>query len=287
MAKTKSINPLIKDICSAILSAQKHIENHLNRANVNDHSNIDSFQDEMLKNIPTSIIPKWQIEYDKLNGYSDSIDIFGENEDEVCMIEIDASRADQVAKKMLSRFALWQLSCSKKKLIYVAILYPQNSSSRNECEKYLEFGNSILKKLNKDSFVVGVYYDQSATKWQVWDFNLQSSFNIACQTHSIKAMGLVECAKTVVDDYIKTHKGITYPQLQKVFGRYVDTMAGPSRYSKLMTLADGSEVFVYTQWREYGYRSNWDVFVRLCKKIGYVISKDYLWITDVSMSNKQ
>lgn len=280
MAKKIYSTSLVHDICNAVSSTQSHIESYLRKHN---YSDIKEFQKKVLdylkNHVPAYV---WEIEHPWISGYSDRIDVFGENENEVCIIEIDASRADQVAKKMLSRFALWQMSGCKKKLSYVAILYPQISSSRNECEKYIEFGNTLLKKLNKDSTVVAVFFDESLTKWQVWDPNVKSTFSITCGAKTISVAGLTACAKTVISEYLKANAGISFPQLKKVFNmsntKYVDTEVGASRYSNLTTLADGTDVYVYTQWREYGYRSNWDKFVGLCKKLGYVISKTYLLI---------
>src|SRR5574344_298455 len=100
---------------------------------------------------------KWKTEYKIPNGIvGDSVDIFGQkNGNKDWIIEIDASRADQVAKKIVSRFALYGLN---DPIQYVAIIYPGTENMPEEqCIKYLKYGNDIIKKLNEKSSVVGIF----------------------------------------------------------------------------------------------------------------------------------
>ena len=71
------------------------------------------------------------------------------------IIEIDATRADQVAKKMLSRFC-YSVKVGKKPLIYVALLYKGTASMNpEECKKYFQMGATVLRKLNKRNILIG------------------------------------------------------------------------------------------------------------------------------------
>ena len=85
------------------------------------------------------------------------------------IIEIDATRADQVAKKMMSRF-YWamlhqgkSLICSEEsrmagntRVVYVSLLYPGTEKMNpEECKKYFVMGAEVLTKLNKDNIFIG------------------------------------------------------------------------------------------------------------------------------------
>lgn len=90
---------------------------------------------------------KWDIEYKPSDSYKDSIDIIGlsDTTNIKVIIELDAHRADQVAKKYLSRLAL---SISDN-IVYLALCYPGTKSmSKNECLKYFEYCNIIASNLS-------------------------------------------------------------------------------------------------------------------------------------------
>lgn len=82
----------------------------------------------------------------------DRADIFWEKDN--LLVEIDATRADQVAKKMLSRFCY--ASLGEKPIIYVAVLYPgTDSMSTEECKKYFKMGSQVLKSMNPNNRFIG------------------------------------------------------------------------------------------------------------------------------------
>jgi hypothetical protein len=280
MAKSNVSHPLIKPICIASNNYRDLISRHLGRTKRNDHSNIDKFQTAICDDLNvTKSEYKWKTEV-KPRGRSerDSVDIFGENDSEICIIEIDAARGDQVAKKAFSRTALWGLNKQNNKaIIYIALLYPHKTANPIECEKYVRFANSILKKINSNSMAIAIYIGNNYI--EIWDFNKTSSFTI---NGGNDIVGLTKCAKEAVKKYISS-KGIKrFSQLKKVFGKYVDTKSGPSRYSQLTTmpLPDGNDVFVYSQWREFGLGCNWDEFVNLCKDYSIRIEKKYNRLTE-------
>jgi len=84
----------------------------------------------------------------------DSADIWADLGKYEMIVEIDATRADQVAKKMLSRFCYSSLI--NKPIIYVALLY-QGTKSMNpeECKKYFQMGYEVLKDINPENVLIG------------------------------------------------------------------------------------------------------------------------------------
>jgi len=84
----------------------------------------------------------------------DSADIWADLGKYEMIVEIDATRADQVAKKMLSRFCYSSLI--NKPIIYVALLY-QGTTSMNpeECKKYFQMGYKVLKDINSQNVLIG------------------------------------------------------------------------------------------------------------------------------------
>jgi hypothetical protein len=98
----------------------------------------------------------------------DAVDIFGEiGSDSIIIIEIDAHRSDQVAKKFLSRHSKYY----NKNLIFVSICYfGTRKMSWNECKKYHKYCEDLTKNiLNCGSFQKKFHYeylfDKIDSKW--------------------------------------------------------------------------------------------------------------------------
>jgi hypothetical protein len=82
----------------------------------------------------------WSTEYRPSPKNRDSIDIFGWNSGFVVVMELDKSRADQVAKKFVSRMALFPLT----KVYFVSLCYPGTERmSLSECEKYFGYCSTL------------------------------------------------------------------------------------------------------------------------------------------------
>ena len=90
---------------------------------------------------------KWDIEQ-PLNEGGDRADIRAiDSSNWEIIIEIDTARADQVAKKIVSRF-YHILESPWQNKIYVALCYPGTKKmNSNECEKYVGYGEGILKSI--------------------------------------------------------------------------------------------------------------------------------------------
>jgi hypothetical protein len=271
--KTTNCDPIIAEIVKGTCQLGGCIQQHLNRENQNDHSNIANFQKQLCEYLNQNTNYSWASEQKpNYRTEGDSIDILG-----VCqncpnyIIEIDATRGDQVAKKLLSRIALWGIE--KNSIVrYIALLYPNTQGGgKSESEKFVRFGNSVLKKCNSASSCVGVYINNG--KVELWDFNQLSNFEIKDKKGNVKNIqSMAQCAMAVIGDYITQNKIKNYSDLRRSFGNFVDNQPGPSRYKYLTTIS-GTSIYVYTQWREYGYGANWIKFVALCKRKGYFINK--------------
>lgn len=276
----QDIHPLIPILCKAIRINNNCIIDHLNRDNNNDHSHIKDFQNgvrDYLNNLDQQYSGyKWVTEK-KANGRKekDSIDICGETEKECCIIEIDATRIDQIAQKYLSRLCLWGLE-TEKPLLYIAILYKGSKShSRIEdCEKYIRYCNNISKKSkgNKSS-VIGIYTD--GVNIEVWDFDIVSSFQITCpNTESKSFISMVKCAKHVIKWCVNNDKVKDFSELKMKLGKFIDKERRPSKNDVVETKI--GKIYVSTDWREYGQRAYWNDFVNCSNKFGVKIEKQVI-----------
>jgi hypothetical protein len=74
----------------------------------------------------------------------DAIDIFGERDNKILIIELDKWRADQIAKKIVSRTALM----IDKKIGFISLCYAgTNHMNKNEYLKYFKYANILSSKL--------------------------------------------------------------------------------------------------------------------------------------------
>ena len=121
---------------------------------------ITVFQNQLLKVFTNSIHSiEWNKEY-KIGGRRDSIDIYGKDKKSNynIIIELDKPRADQVAKKMLSRIANYL----NEPFIYIAICYPgTDKMNLNECIKYFEYGKKIVNNINRNAKLIGCIIDNN------------------------------------------------------------------------------------------------------------------------------
>jgi hypothetical protein len=278
----RNIHPFISVLCEAIRLNNQCIIDHLNRKNKNDHQFIDSFQDGIYKYLNT-LNPQYSdyiwAKEKKANGRKerDSIDIFGESKDELCIIEIDATRIDQIAQKYVSRLCLWGLE-TRKKLLYVAILYKGSSShSRIEdCEKYMRYCNEISKKSKgKDSSVIGIYTDGYTI--EVWDFDVKSRFQITYPDNKKPEFStdMSIIAKNIIQWCAANNKVTTFDDAKYIFGNAVSRKECASKDKEVIT-KNGDSIYVSKDWREYGQRAYWNEFIDNCKKLKIQIEKQVI-----------
>lgn len=87
----------------------------------------------------------WELEYCPKASSRDSIDIFGRTDTSVVAIELDKHRADQVAKKFVSRIA----TLPETKVYFISLYYPGAANmSKPETLKYFGYCSSLAKRMS-------------------------------------------------------------------------------------------------------------------------------------------
>lgn len=86
----------------------------------------------------------WSVEHCPSPKNRDSIDIFGTGAGFVVVIELDKNRADQVAKKFVSRMAL----LPSTKVYFVSLCYPGTEHmNKAECTKYFGYCSALALRM--------------------------------------------------------------------------------------------------------------------------------------------
>ncbi|MGL1921578.1 MAG: hypothetical protein OCD03_11190 [Hyphomicrobiales bacterium] len=139
------------DFCDKIISCIKNFEcslyfsHHLGKPQSEQKRIVQNFQNALHQKLTTQM-PKiaWIVEYSPTDGRRDSIDIYGELANLSVIIEIDKHRADQVAKKFVSRTSLF----INREILYISLCYPGTKKMPvGECIKYFEYCRNISKSL--------------------------------------------------------------------------------------------------------------------------------------------
>lgn len=103
---------------------------------------------------------------DKCDAYKDKCDIFIGTNKYIVIVEMDATRADQVAKKMLSRY--YYAEKNKKPTVYICLLYPGTEKmDTNECLKYMNMGKDVLLSMNSSNRFIGAFIDGENVDWKL------------------------------------------------------------------------------------------------------------------------
>ena len=148
------------------------------------HKVIEAFQKALANNLAPNSDLKEITEFSLFEKSRDKADIRLESyqhngKDYELIIEIDATRADQVAKKMLSRFCHSLELQPSKPLFYIALLY-QGTTSMNpdECIKYFNMGATVLRHgaAGVNNILMGyiIHDDESKDEVYIWE-NANSS----------------------------------------------------------------------------------------------------------------
>ena len=100
------------------------------------------------------------------DGYNDKCDVFVETTHYIVIVELDATRADQVAKKMLSRY--FYAEKSNKPTVYICLLYPGTDHMKpNECIKYMNMGKDVLLRMNSSNRFIGGFVYGNIVDWKL------------------------------------------------------------------------------------------------------------------------
>jgi hypothetical protein len=112
---------------------------------------IDTFQNRVHANLE-KILPNmnWRSPHIFTQERRDEVDIYGtfssKDGDGAVIIELDKWRADQIAKKFVSRFAL----TLELPLIYIALCYGGTKNmNKSECEKYFSYCKRICDSFTR------------------------------------------------------------------------------------------------------------------------------------------
>lgn len=140
------LNSLINCICD--IECSKYFAPLLGRTPLDQKSQnelvarFQSAAESKFKNSFRNI--EWTIEYSPDSERRDRIDIFGSGDGFVVVIEIDKWRADQVAKKFVSRNALF----TSNKVYFISLCYPgTDNMNLTECKKYFGYCSALALRI--------------------------------------------------------------------------------------------------------------------------------------------
>ena len=104
----------------------------------------------------------------KFDGdYRDRCDVYVKTDEYQIILEIDAARADQVAKKMLSRYYYANKTAGKRATVYACLLYPGTEKMNlNECIKYMTMGQELLLAINPSNRFIGGLIKDNKVEWK-------------------------------------------------------------------------------------------------------------------------
>lgn len=127
------------------LDCSDYFLSHLGQPQHIQKSIVANFQKALFKGLQDGIPSLiWAMEYAPSKSQKDAIDIYGESEDFVVAIELDKNRADQVAKKFVSRIAL----LPDKKVYFLSLCYPGTERMNlNECVKYFGYCSNLAERM--------------------------------------------------------------------------------------------------------------------------------------------
>ena len=132
--------------CICEINCNTFFTTHLLETQAEQKKLVARYQNQVLDRLRLAVPrTKWFKEYLPSITLKDAVDIYGENTNSIVAIELDKSRADQVAKKFLSRAAILHT----KKLYYISLCYPgTDKMSINECLKYFGYCSDISRRMS-------------------------------------------------------------------------------------------------------------------------------------------
>ena len=244
---------------------------------------VSKFQDCLLQHLNVNTSIKWEKEYKKPRyPYLDRVDIFGDTNAYNWIIEIDTSRADQVAKKAFSRFALFGAGKKAKPFFYVAIVYPgTNSMNINEVIKYSRFGHEVAKKMNDNNEWRTIIIDCNNQCVKVISFN-----NIKFSVNGTGSYSMNRAVEKAVKEFFKQSKGNNFQSLEKKLIRFNNNHNGLQNIvsSRILpknpiNMQDGNKTKFYltSQWSFLGESANFQEIIAFFKKHNIIIEP--IWDT--------
>ena len=268
------------------------------------HEHVDAFQNSLYSFLDQNYSAdyKWTTESkNKSIPVSDRVDVKGTpkpNSGAIpVIIEIDPWRADQISKKFISRNVIYGQNGKKTKntnpIQYIAVLYKQRSSSLPEALKYIMFANIDIKNSNKNSSCTAIFFykDQNNQTHVVYfDPNKPSGYSVSMGSIITKStvIGMGQTATDAVDLIIPQVDSDT---LQSTLKNFV--VIGNNKLKARMKKCnnktkDGYDVYVESQWENFGPKANWDRFIQIVngwKKLNIKITKLYNYYDNSQLGN--
>lgn len=276
----------------------KAVENNKNKLAFNlsksKRKRVEDFQNKVCEELNEKEKNKENKDYTWITEYKledreekDRIDIYGkpidDNQDAYTwIIEIDATRADQIGKKMISRFALFK----EKKIMYVVIAYPGTKSMQvPECDKYIQYGYDVLKTMNKQNDLKAIYVKQLNEKDGSEKIEPNCVAKFSLQTNTYPSMSQV--IKAATEEWLRKNNNDFYElirratkstslkpkrtpnhnRLQKVFSK------NPLKKNPIEILCNDSIVgYVTSQWILNGDNENFTLIKDFFSEEGIIIS---------------
>ena len=140
--------------CIGSIECSEFFSIHLGKSQPDQKLLVAGFQALVVATLKNSIQDiEWIMEFCPSPKNRDSIDIFGKGRGFVVIIELDKSRADQVAKKFVSRMALHPHT----EVYFLSLCYPGTERmSQSECEKYFGYCSALALRTGNHyaSFIV-------------------------------------------------------------------------------------------------------------------------------------
>lgn len=133
------IKSLVACICD--IDCSEYFSTHLGKPQSEQKLLVSNFQSVVCSKLKISIENvEWSTEYSPHTKSRDSIDIYGKGDGFVVVIELDKARADQVAKKFVSRIAFFPF----EKVYFISLCYPGTKNmSQPECEKFFAYCSAL------------------------------------------------------------------------------------------------------------------------------------------------
>jgi hypothetical protein len=134
--------------CITGIECSEYFNSHIGKRQSDQKNIVKAFQNEVAEKL-SNALPEidWDIEFSPSKVNKDSIDVFGKGNHFVIAIELDKNRADQVAKKFVSRVAL----LPNTKIYFISLCYPgTDNMSKPECIKYFSYCSSLAKRMDND-----------------------------------------------------------------------------------------------------------------------------------------
>jgi len=141
--------------CISGIECSKFFLDHLSKSQSDQRLLVANFQAFARSKLAGAIQDvEWVEEHCPSQQNRDSIDIFGNGDGFVVVIELDKNRADQVAKKFVSRMALLPSTM----VYFVTLCYPGTERmSKSECKKYFGYCSVLARRMgcHYAGFIIG------------------------------------------------------------------------------------------------------------------------------------